>query len=195
MAAVFALQEQQALHVYPHGKTALGIMGMGHYIPMGKFPPLEISLPEGERLPSWFTRQPFATNLRVFNSAALFEPCYSALVKWQEKDYSIKISSAERAIVELCHLVPSQTDTEEVKFLMQGLHSLRSEVLQKVLIDCKSVKAKRLFLALAEIVDYPWLEKLDISVLDLGRGNRVLPIEGRIHPRFHITVPEIWTEG
>ena len=167
--------------------------GMGHYIPLGRFPPLELSLPAGERLPSWFTRQPFAVNLRVFNSSTLFEPCYTALSKWEEKEYFIKISSAERAIVELCHLVPTQTDTEEVKFLMQGLRSLRSQVLQKVLIECKSVKAKRLFLILAEIMDYSWFEELDISALDLGRGNRVLPVEGRIHPRFHITVPDIWT--
>lgn len=194
MSAVFALQEQQGLHVYPHGRTALEIVGMGHYIPLGKFPPVQLSLPAGERLPSWFLRQPFAVNLRVFNSSTLFDPYYTSLLVWQEKAYSIRISSAERAIVELCHLVPGQTDTEEVKFLMQSLTSLRSQVLQKVLLECQSVKAKRLFLALAEIVGYPWYEKLDISLLDLGHGNRVLPIEGRIHPRFRITVPEIWTE-
>ncbi len=193
-AGVYALQQQQKLQVYPAGKTALELLGHGHYVPMGTYPPIQLSIPALERLPDWFSRQPFATNLGTFNSSVLFDPVYTALTEWEGPDYSIKISTPERAILELCHLAPQKTDTEEVKLLMQGLTSLRPQLVQKALMECQSVKAKRLFLVLAESVRYPWFEKLDIDRLDLGKGKRVLPIQGRVHPRFQITVPEIWRE-
>lgn len=191
-AAIYALQTQQGLHVYPSGKTALELMGRGHFLPLGENPPIQLSIPASERLPEWFTRQPFTANLTVFNSAVLFDPVTTALTQWEKQDFSIKISTPERAIIELCHLLPYKTDTEEVQLLMQGLTSLRSQLLQKVLQDCHSVKAKRLFLVLAEIAAHPWFEQLDISTLDLGNGKRTLPIEGKLHPRFHITVPTVW---
>lgn len=191
--AIYALQTQQNLHVYPSGKTALELMGRAHFLPLGENPPIQLSLPASERLPEWFTRQPFAANLTVFNSAVLFDPVSTALTHWEGRNFTIKISTPERAIIELCHLLPHKTDTQEVQLLMQGLTSLRPQLLQKVLLDCRSVKAKRLFLVLAEIAAHPWFGQLDISAVDLGNGKRTLPIEGRLHPRFHITVPVTWT--
>jgi hypothetical protein len=192
--AVYALQTQLNMQVYPAGKTALELQGRAHYIPMGENPPLYLSIPAGERLPDWFTRQPFAANLITLNSTVLFDPVYTALADWEAPKCSIKISSSERAILELCQLLPQKFDTEEVLLLMQGLTTLRPQLMQKVLMDCKSVKAKRLFLVLAEIFDYPWFEKLDPSSLDLGRGKRMLPVQGKLHPHFQITVPDIWKE-
>lgn len=191
---IYALQTQLNMQVYPAGKTALELQGRAHYIPMGRNPPLFLSIPAGERLPDWFTKQPFATTLTKLNSTALFDPVYTALTDWKGPDFSIKISTPERAILELCHLVPQKVDTEEVMLLMQGLTGLHPQLMQKALTDCQSVKAKRLFLALAEIVAHPWFERLDPGKLDLGRGKRVLPIHGKLHPRFQITVPDEWRE-
>lgn len=193
-AAIYALQTQQDLHVFPSGKTALELLGRGHFLPLGKNPPIQLSIPASERLPEWFTRQPFASKLTVLNSAVLFDPVHTALTQWEARDFSIRISAPERAIIELCHLLPHKTDAEEVQLLMQGLTSLRPQLLQKALLDCLSVKAKRLFLVLAEIAAHPWFEQLDISALDRGTGKRTLPIEGRLHPRFHITVPAVWVQ-
>ena len=193
-AAIYALQTQQDLHVFPSGKTALELVGRGHFLPLGENPPIQLSIPTGERLPEWFTRQQFAANLTVFNSTVLFDPVTTALTRWEKRDFSIKISTPERAIIELCHLLPHKTDTEEVQLLVQGLTSLRPQLLQKALLDCLSVKAKRLFLVLAEIAAHPWFEQLNIPALDLGSGKRRLTIEGRLHPRFHITVPAVWTQ-
>lgn len=193
-AGVYALQQQQGMQVYPAGKTALELLGHGHYVPMGENPPVQLNIPAREKLPDWFKKQPFASNLSVLNSSILFEPEYTALTEWEGTGYSIKISSPERAILELCHLLPQKADTEEVKLLMQGLTTLRPQLVQKTLLECQSIKAKRLFLVLAELIGYPWFKKLGIEQLDLGRGKRVLPVAGRMHPRFQITVPEIWLE-
>lgn len=193
-AAIATLQTQQGLKVFPAGKTALELAGRGHFLPLGTTPPIYLSLPAGEKLPAWFLRQPFAANLTVFNSSALFDPLYAALTRWEANDFSIQISTPERAIIELCHLLPRKADAEEVYLLMQGLTSLRPRLLQKTLTACQSIKAKRLFLALAEIADWPWFAQLDIAALHLGRGKRALQIAGRLHPKFQITVPEVWTQ-
>lgn len=194
-AAVYALQTQLQIKVYPCGKSALELLGRGHYIPMGMYPPIQLSIPAGEKLPAWFERQPFAANLTTFNSAAVFNPIFTGLTQWEDRDYSIKISTPERAILELCHLLPKRTDTEEVKLLMEGLPSLRAPLLQKVLQDCQSIKAKRLFLVLAELSGHPWFDDLHIEALDLGKGKRTLPIKGKLHPRFKVTVPDVWIQA
>ncbi|MEQ8289527.1 MAG: type IV toxin-antitoxin system AbiEi family antitoxin domain-containing protein [Gammaproteobacteria bacterium] len=193
-AGIYALQSQQNLQVYPAGKTALELLGRGHYVPMGKTPPIQLSIPDKERLPDWFKKQPFAANLMVLNSSVLFDPVYTALTTWDGADYAIKISTPERAMLELCHLLPQKADTEEVKLLMQGLTSLRPQLVQKTLLECQSVKAKRLFLVLAEMSGHAWFQKLDIEQLELGKGKRVLPVEGKLDPRFQITVPQTWME-
>ena len=53
-------------------------------------------------------------------------------------------------MLELLHLVPEKEPFDEAKLLMEGLTTLRPSVLQPLLENCNSVKAKRLFLSLAE---------------------------------------------
>ncbi len=192
--AVYALQSQLNLQACPAGTTALELQGRAHYIPLGKNPPLFLGIPSGQRLPDWFTRQPFAASLSRFNSTGLFDPACSSLINLEQDGFAIRVSSPERAMLELCHMVPRKTDTEEVMLLMQGLTNLHPQRVQEALMNCRSVKAKRLFLVLAEIFSYQWFEHLDLGELDLGSGKRVLPVRGKMHARFQITVPEPWDE-
>ena len=59
-------------------------------------------------------------------------------------------------MLEYCYLLPNYADFEEARQLMEGLATLRPGLLQSTLRACRSVKAKRLFLALADIVGHKW---------------------------------------
>jgi len=191
--AIYAMQQQLAIKVYPAARSALEYQGRSHYIPVGEASILQLSLESGQKLPDWFTKQSFASNLRVINSSLLFEPVYVSLSDWQSAELMIKLSSPERAMLEYCYLLPKNADFEEARQLMEGLTTLRPQLLQSTLQACKSVKAKRLFLALASSVAHPWYRELNIKTINLGSGNRSVVLNGHLHPEFKITVPGVWT--
>lgn len=190
--AIYALQQQLLLKVYPAARTALELQGRAHYLSVGANPVFQLSVESGQKLPAWFMNQPFAKNLRIFNNSVLFSPVYVGLNEWQNRELSIKVSTPERAMLEYCYLLPKYADFEEAWQLMEGLTTLRPKILQSTLQSCKSVKAKRLFLALACAVGHSWYAQLDIEMFDLGTGKRSVLVEGYLHPKFKITVPKSW---
>ena len=192
--SIFALQRQGSVIVYPAACTALGYQGRLHYLPLGTSPVLQLSVGSNKKLPSWFTRQPFAKNLRALNADALFDPVSAGLTEWRTEEFSLKISSPERAMLEYCYLLPNYADFEEARQLMEGLATLRPGLLQSTLRACRSIKAKRLFLALADIVGHQWYGELNLESVELGSGGRHVVSDGLWNSRFKITVPEIWMD-
>lgn len=49
---------------------------------------------------------------------------------------------------------------------------------------------KRLFLWFAERHNHAWLKQIRREEIDLGRGKRMLQRDGKLDPKFNITVPE-----
>ncbi len=188
--AIYALQRNR-LNVYPAARTALELQGRGHYVPV-RAPVLHLAMPDRLHLPAWFRKLYIGLNAHILNVDSLFEPIYTSIQEAKSEGVSIKVSSSERAMLEYCQLLPKQGDFEEARQLMEGLPSLRSALMQSTLQHCKSVKAKRLFLALAQAVGHAWFKDLNLEVIELGASNRLLPFEGVPHPQFRITVPHTW---
>jgi len=189
--AIFALQ-RIGINAYPAARSALELLGRSHYVPTGEAPVLHMSLGAGQRMPEWFRKMDFARNLQMLNASALFEPVSVGLSEVRSEGVEIKLSSPERAMLEYCQLLPSHADFEEARQLMEGLPTLRPRLVQSTLQACKSVKAKRLFLALASAVGHGWFSELAQEQIDLGASNRILPIQGVPHPVYGITVPDTW---
>ena len=61
------------------------------------------------------------------------------------------MSAPERAVLEYLDGLRAETSFEEARELVDGLTTLRPEVLQGLLGACTSVKVKRLFLYLADL--------------------------------------------
>lgn len=193
--SIYALQRQKLVTVHPAACTALGFQGHLHYLPLGTSPVLQFGVRSNKKLPLWFTRQLFAKNLRVFNADVLFSPVSVGLTDWNVGEFSLKISSPERAMLEYCYLLPNYGDFEEARQLMESLTALRPKLLQSTLHACNSVKAKRLFLALADTVAHKWYDELDLGSVELGSGSRHIAINGLWNSQFKITVPEIWVNS
>jgi Transcriptional regulator, AbiEi antitoxin, Type IV TA system/Transcriptional regulator, AbiEi antitoxin N-terminal domain len=106
-------------------------------------------------------------------------------------DWKLILSTPERALLELLDELPKRETFHQVDMLMQGMTNLSPRRLQKLLVDCKSVKVKRLFFLFADRHSHAWLNPLKNEKFDLGKGKRMLVKGGKLDPTYQITVPEI----
>jgi tRNA-binding EMAP/Myf-like protein len=97
--------------------------------------------------------------------------------------------------MEMLYLVPEKVSFEESLLIMESLVTLRPEIVQKLLEICRFVKVKRLFMYMAEKHRHPWVGKLNLSRIDLGRGKRRIVSGGELDPKYQITVPRERREG
>lgn len=72
---------------------------------------------------------------------------------------------------------------------MQNLGKLRPAIVQALLEKCHSIKVKRLFLYLGEKCHHLWVEKLDLTKIDLGSGKGVIAKGGRYDSKYLISIP------
>ena len=92
-------------------------------------------------------------------------------------------------MLEFLDQLPGSQAYEESQQLMEGLGTLRPDLVQQLLENCHSVKAKRLFLLLAEICGHSWLSAVDLKKVDLGKGKRLLVKGGHYDSKYRISVP------
>jgi len=190
MGGVYALQSELHLPVHVGGRTALQMQGAAHFLPMGVgHPTFLFGLKRS--LPKWFTK--YAWNHPVHNIYTN-SFAYQGSTGLTEKDlgtYSIQLSTRELAMLEVLFLIGTYETYDHAVLLMEGLHTLRPDMVQELLEKCSSVKVKRLFMYLAEHFDHPWVKRLDLSKVDFGRGKRMLAGGGQFDSKYNISVPKI----
>jgi hypothetical protein len=211
---VISLQTLLGCPVAVGARTALELQGFTHYLaPHG---PSEIHLYGDKPLPGWVSKLKLETHFVFHNAQKLFknepvvrglsalsvnlhtaeqtntDPIHSGLTHqlWGNRDWPLTLSTPERAILELMDALPQHETFHQVDVLMEGLRNLSPRRLNKLLVDCRSVKVKRLFLWFAERHNHAWLNKLERDGIDLGRGKRMIVRGGKLDPKYSITVPE-----
>jgi hypothetical protein len=205
---VQSLQQREHLRLHVGGRFALAWRGHEHYLRLGESAP--ITLYGADRLPGWAVKLPIP-EVMVHCGSGPFAPMSVRLTSeaddaqlfehglQREIDGTggamVIMASAERAMLELCDDKPGTALILEADAVMQGLTGLRPDLVTRLLRQCRSVKAKRLFLALAERNRHPWLARVPLADVDLGSGKRVLAKGGRLHPKYLITLPEALDEN
>lgn len=186
--AIYALQKQSKLSIHPAGKTALALLGLGHFI---EFTSSNVVLfgSKNENLPTWFKNYDWRTTINYHKTT--FLPAEKFLQEKEFNNFSIKISNAPRGIMECLYLVPDEQDLMECFHFMENMNNVRPGVVQDLLENCKSIKVKRLFLYLAEKVNHDWFKKLEIEKIDLGNGKRSIVRNGVYISKYKITVPSV----
>jgi hypothetical protein len=203
---VISLTALMQVPVSVGARTALELQGFSHYISVQGA--REAHLYSNEPLPTWVRRLPASADLVFHSATKLFKdgaiPPYNALLdtppssspgsltqqSWGHWKWPLTVSTPERAILEILDEIPKRETFHQADVLMDGLRSLSPRRMQTLLVDCKSVKVKRLFFWFAERHRHTWLEKLDRSVIDLGTGKRMLVRGGKLDSKYNITVPE-----
>ncbi len=184
--AIYALQKQTASTVHPAGRTALSLLGKGHFLELDAKKVILFGA-TGEKLPAWFREHNWGASINYYSTS--FLPPGLGMTKVELKNFSIEVSGATRAFMEGLYLAPEKQDLLECYELMEGLNNLRPDQVQVLLEKCGSVKVKRLFLYLAEKAGHEWFQYLDLKKVDLGRGKRSVVNGGAYVTKYQITVP------
>ena len=190
LGGIYALQAQLGLTVHVAAVGALELLGRAHFVPLGQGRRVTLVSDRKESLPRWFNEHEWGIDLRHRCLTLFRELPDHATSELSCGAFSVHVSSPERAIIEEMHLAGSNSDVEHSVLLMEGLSTLRPVVVQSLLMSCTSVKAKRFFLWAAEACRHTWLERLDVSAVDLGAGKRQLFRGGKLDRKYQITVPQ-----
>lgn len=191
---LYAIQKQLGLKIHLAAESALNMVGAGHSIPLGKSSALWVFIDHSEtrHVPSWFISR-FASDYIIkikYNNLFTVDGDLG-LRQEQIRDYSITISSRERAIMECLYLVPKAISLEQASILIEGLRTLRPELCQQLLTHCSSVKVKRLFLYLAELHNHNWAKLIDQTKIDLGSGTRQITSDGKYVAKYKLVIKDL----
>ena len=195
------LQCLEGLALHAGGRFALAQQGHEHFLRLGEVP--TVTLYGAVRLPGWVGklelperldhrgRGPFDLASPDFATASDEALRANGLIRLTTDSGTrpVVMAMSERAILELCDEPACAALVYEADALMQGLTTLRPQLLSVLLGKCRSIKAKRLFLALAERHHHAWWLHVNVDGLDLGSGKRVLVSGGRLNSAYQITLP------
>jgi hypothetical protein len=189
--AVAALVQQLAHPVHLGGLSALEFHGLSQYLTLGKIGTGSFSLfnTTGKKkpLPKWF--------VDTFRGCQYFQYYLfdkeDGLINASIEGIDVVLSSPERAILEVLSLVPHSFDYHHAYELTENLQLLNPNVMQNLLVLCRSVKVKRLFLYLADEHQLPYFSALDLNAIQLGEGKRVISPGGHYVARYQLSVPKI----
>ncbi len=211
---VISLQTLLGRSLVVGGRTALELQGYAHYLSRDVG---TVCLYGPVKPPTWLGRLDLPQRFVYSNSARLFreeprtrnptslartaqggdrhdfEPLRGrdlTSMAWGQWDWPLTLSRAERAYLELLDELPRYESFHQADKLMEGAVNFSPRRLQKLLVDCHSVKVKRLFFFFADRHGHSWLKRLDKAAVDFGRGKRMLVKGGRLDPNYLITVPE-----
>ncbi|OGI18538.1 MAG: hypothetical protein A2287_06480 [Candidatus Melainabacteria bacterium RIFOXYA12_FULL_32_12] len=186
--ALYSMQSQSCMSsIHAGGLTALSKQGLSHYIRHNQENVYLFSLPK-KTLPAWFKNYNWQQQIEYIRTSML--PDKVELTAFNEKNFTIEISSAERAILESLYLAPEKMDIVECYQILEGLVNLRPKVLQNLLENCSSVKVKRLFLYMSHKIGHQWFDFLDQAKIDLGKGHRSISKGGVYLASYNMTLPE-----
>lgn len=194
------VREQLPLHV--GGRFALAHLGHEHYLRLGESATL--TLYGSAKLPAWASKLPLHERVRACGNGPFDWPPLTFGTEMPDATLTaqglervtddtraagVVFSTPERAVLELCDETADNALVHEANALMQGLATLRPQLVSTLLQHCTSIKAKRLFLALADRHRHAWLAHTSLQNVNLGRGKRVLVPGGQLNAKYQITLP------
>lgn len=199
---VRSLQVGEGVQLHVGGRFALSLQGYEHYLRLGDAGVITLYGPQ--QPPGWLDKLSLEPRFEYQGKGPIDLPTVPVTEKVSEKVLSeagltwysvasgtdaLVCSTPERAMLELCESVSDAVGVYEADALMQAMTTLRPQRVGLLLRCCHNIKAKRLFLALADRHRHAWLAHVSLENVDLGRGKRALVPGGRLHPTYQITLP------
>ena len=184
--AVSSYNKQLGKACHVGAASALDLRGYSHFVAMGK--PLGYLFTEKEsRLPGWMTETEWDMTVKYFTTSVFGGD--TGMENYDLNGVELLISCPERAIMECLHLSPEQFSLMDTYYVMEMMTTLRPALVQKLLEECTSIKVKRLFLYMAEKAGHSWVNALDTTKLNLGKGVRNISATGKFDSKYQIIIP------
>lgn len=182
--SLYCLEKYNKIPLHLGAFTALELKDIFHYGNLGS---LKTFIYLNDKLPDWifklkFDSVPFCFRNNKFGELGLYE--------YDFHDFSLKVSSPERAFLECLELIPKYANPMDLYYIMEQLNNLRPSLLMNLLERCSSFKVRRLFLYMAEKAKHPWLDGLNKSKLFLGSGDRSITPGGVYIKDYKIVIPK-----
>lgn len=185
--AIWTLQNELNMSVHQAGYTVLSDKyGKSHNLYTSR--KSQLFAYRGEKLPAWFSGQ-YSSLFDLHTTT--FLPTDTGFVGHDAVNFTIRIPSVERAILEMLYLTPSVHTIQETYQVMELITTARPAEFQQLLESCTSVKVKRLFLYMAERTGYAWFKRISLDAVDLGRGDREITRGGHYDRKYHIIVGNV----
>lgn len=198
--AAVSMQKLLNLPIVVGGRTALELHGYVHYLSLAGTQ--KIHLYGLQSPPSWVEKMELR-QVFSFHSTKLFElkgslkrldkehrQAHFAEYNWGPSEWTLLVSTPERAILELLDELPTHETFDQANALFESLTNLRPRYLDILLADCRSVKTKRLFMWFAQRHNHAWFKRINTQKINLGTGKRMLLPGGKLDPKYLITVPQ-----
>jgi hypothetical protein len=147
----FLAERVPGLHVA--GKTALAWRGVRHNLSPRER--LNLWGDKSGKLPEWFTSR-FPADYAARNLFSKNLPAGFGLQPLPETPDGPLVSVPERALLEMLSEVGMRQGVEEARNLMEGVHSVRQEVMETLLKHCIRVKVVRLCVNWADEFNFEW---------------------------------------
>ena len=180
-----AVQRQLEKEIYVAGKSALELHGNMQYLSLGKKPVMRLYGQKGTVLPRWFKDYDWDVTID-FHISSLFDRRDNSLTSREVNGIEIKLSNRERGIMEFMEKVQDEHSFQEMVDIYEGLTTLRSSVVQELLEKCNSIKVKRLFLYITELLNPRIFKKLDLAKINRGKGKRSIVKNGHLDKKYLI---------
>ena len=190
---LYALQQQLDLPVHVGGMTALLLQGYGHFLPP-KLNQCHLYSSRKLRLPKWFRTYDWNADI-ILHISTFFGSTESGLTQINRNLIPIQIATPERAILEMLSHVDSEASFTNTWLVMEGLTTLRPNLMQELLELCISIKVVRLCLYMGEKSQLQWAERIEKDQLNLGSGKRSIVKGGKLSHKYQITVPRNLEDG
>jgi hypothetical protein len=145
---------------------------------------------KNSKLPKWFRTYDWNSELQITRTVFLPYSLAESFTVKKINGFALKISTPERAVMEMLYYVPQKQAFEEAAKIFEFLTSLRPDVVQVLLESVNSIKVKRLFLYIAEKQNHSWFKSLKLDGINLGSGKRVIEKNGVLDQQYNITIPK-----
>ena len=185
--ALYALQQGEMPSVHVGGSSALSLYyGKMHFVRTNV--KTQLFAPLGKRIPAWFDKVYGSETVMGYTN---FLPDSLGLEARNTDNFTVLVSSMERAVMEMLYLAPSRISVAEAYAITETVLTVRVHLMQKLLEECRSIKVKRLLLCFAETIGHQWFDSLDRSRIDLGSGVRKIGANGILYPKYNLVIPKL----
>jgi len=179
-----AIQKDLSLDVHAGAKTALEMAGIRQYYREKE--KVYLFSDRKSNLPLW---------VKNYKSERAIVSIKTS--KWNKKDYLYNpgtrefdffIASKELAILQQIELINRGESFEETAQLFEMLDSLDPRRLNELLTEA-SIKAKRIFLFLADFYNHPWKKNISPGVISSGSSVITITKKGKYLRKYHLVIP------
>jgi hypothetical protein len=186
---LYTIQKVLKLPVHIGGPKALELSGYAQNLSLKDKGAVWLFGKRTAELPRWFSKTDWDVQMRYQTSNLFSCGKDRGIVEREVNGLQLRVSTPERAILETLDFVPQEISFEYAGNVVEVLQTLRPKLVEELLIVCRSVKVKRLFLFLAEYNKLPWLDDISRKKICLGKGSRSIAKPGVLDAKYQITVP------